>query len=273
MKSKKVGGEICLIMLKTNDYSGVETGELMIDKLISSLKDGLIVSCQAMKEEPLFGAEMMVSMALAAEEGGAVAIRANTPQDIAAIKRKCKLPVIGLYKKHYPGSDVYITPTLREVQEIVEAGADMVAIDATRMTRPDGISLKEFVHSIRRHFPKKAIVADISTFEEGVEAMDLDVEIVSTTMSGYTPYSLQQEKPDVELVSRLAALRRTPVLAEGRIWTPEQCIACLKAGAHAIVVGTAITRPQEITRRFVNAIKNHLYIKYNYGDFLHILKC
>ncbi len=226
----------------------------MRDKLISSLKNGLIVSCQALEEEPLFGAEMMVSMALAAEEGGAVAVRANTPKDIAAIKRKCALPVIGLYKKYYPGSNVYITPTLREVSEIMEAGADLVAIDATRLVRPDGILLEEFAGLIRERFPGLILVADVSTFEEGAVAMDLGLDVVSTTMSGYTPYSLQQEIPDIDLVSSLSALRKTPVLAEGRIWTPEDCIACLKAGAHAVVVGTAITRPQEIARRFVKAI-------------------
>ncbi|TJY44624.1 N-acetylmannosamine-6-phosphate 2-epimerase [Cohnella pontilimi] len=227
---------------------------MMNNTLITNLKSGLIVSCQALKEEPLFGSEHMVSMALAAEEGGAVGIRANTPNDISAIKNRSSLPVIGLYKKHYSDSDVYITPTIQEVMEVVEAGADFVAIDCTRQKRPQGISLQQFIHQIRYRFPTTAIVADISTFEEGVAAMDLGLDVISTTMSGYTPYSKQQEEPDIDLVSRLSALHRTPVLAEGRISTPEQCVACLHAGAHAVVVGTAITRPQEITRRFVNAI-------------------
>ncbi len=228
----------------------------MEGKLISNLKNGFIVSCQALEEEPLFGSELMVSMAKAAEEGGAIAIRANTPRDIAAIKRECALPVIGLYKKHYPGSDVYITPTLLEVREIMDAGADLVAIDATRLARPNGVLFEEFVGDIRDRFPAAVIVADISTFEEGITAMDLSVDLISTTMSGYTPYSLQQEEPDIDLVARLSSLRRSPVLAEGKIWTPDECIACFKAGAHAVVVGTAITRPQEITRRFVKAIRS-----------------
>jgi N-acylglucosamine-6-phosphate 2-epimerase len=241
--------------MNMNKYSALKSGEFMNDKLISSLKRGLIVSCQALEEEPLFGAEHMVSMAIAAQEGGAVAIRANTPKDIAAIKKKCSLPVIGLYKKHYPGSDVYITPTIQEVKEVLEAGADFVAIDATRQMRPKGMTLKQFVDQIRNQFPASSIVADISTYEEGAAAMDLGVEVVSTTMSGYTPYSKQQQNPDIDLVSRLSALHTTPVLAEGRIWTPEQCVSCFNAGAHAVVIGTAITRPQEITRRFVNAIQ------------------
>lgn len=244
-------------MLKMNGNSSMKKGENMMHPLISVLKHGLIVSCQALEDEPLFGSETMVLMALAAEEGGAAAIRANTPQDIRAIKNKSRLPVIGLYKKQYPDADAYITPTIREVQEIVEAGADLVAFDATRMSRPGGQTLEQLFAQIRELYPSTLLVADVSTFEEGVTAMDLGADIVSTTMSGYTPYSVQQQKPDVELVARLAALRRAPVLAEGRIWAPEQCVACLEAGAHAVVVGTAITRPQEITRRFVRAISDN----------------
>ncbi|WP_326998715.1 N-acetylmannosamine-6-phosphate 2-epimerase [Cohnella kolymensis] len=157
-------------------------------------------------------------------------------------------------RKNYPDSDVYITPTLKEVREIRDAGADLIAIDATRLTRPGGMVLSEFITAIREECPHAVLVADISTFDEGLAAMDLGVDIVSTTMSGYTSYSKQQEKPDLELVARLAALDRTPILAEGRIWTPDECVACFKAGAHAVVVGTAITRPREITRRFVEAM-------------------
>jgi|HigsolmetaGSP12D_1036236.scaffolds.fasta_scaffold00493_2 N-acylglucosamine-6-phosphate 2-epimerase len=236
-------------------------GELMNNKRISALRNGLIVSCQAMENEPLFGAELMAAMAVAAEEGGAVAIRANTPRDIARIKEACSLPVIGLYKKQYPGYDVYITPTMKEVDEIAAAGADFVAVDATGRVRPDGANLREFAQAIRSRHPGVGIVADVSTFEEGAAAMELDVDFVSTTLSGYTPYSPQQEKPDTALVARLSALKRTPVLAEGRIWTPEECVACLNAGAYAVVVGTAISRPQEITRRFVKAIQSAVDIR------------
>ncbi len=238
--------------------SNNKMGEIVEDSLVASLKGGFIVSCQALEEEPLYGAEVMAAMAAAAEEGGAVAIRANTPVDIASIKRKCKLPVIGLFKKNYPGSEVYITPTMREIREIAEAGADLLAFDATRQPRPNGETLEAFVAAIRRAYPRLRLVADVSTFEEGVAAMALGIDLVSTTLSGYTPYSPQQERPDIALVARLAELGRTPVLAEGRIWTPEECVACLRSGAHAVVVGTAITRPQEITKRFVRAIRGAL---------------
>ncbi|UVI31829.1 N-acetylmannosamine-6-phosphate 2-epimerase [Paenibacillus spongiae] len=224
--------------------------------LINRLKAGCIVSCQALKHEPLFGSDMMAAMAVAAEEGGAVAIRANTPKDIEVIKNRCSLPVIGLYKRIYDNSDIYITPTMTEVEQIVSAGADFVAVDATARTRPDGLALEEFIRSLRERFPSVAIVADVSTFEEGVRMMDLQADLVSTTLSGYTSYSLQQQEPDFELVRRLAGLKRVPVLAEGRIWTAGDCLRCFEAGAHAVVIGTAITRPQEITKRFVEAIRH-----------------
>ncbi|WP_309119573.1 N-acetylmannosamine-6-phosphate 2-epimerase [Paenibacillus sp.] len=225
----------------------------MKTEIMERLKNGCVVSCQALEDEPLFGAHHMAAMARAAEAGGAVGIRANTPVDVRAIKEACALPVIGLYKKEYPGSDVYITPTIQEVREIAAAGAEIVAIDATDRPRPDGATLAELVERIRTELPEIGILADVSTYEEGVRAMELGVEFVSSTMSGYTPYSPKLEGPDVELVARLSALKRTPVLAEGRIWTVEDCRACFRAGAFAVVIGTAITRPQEITKRFVAA--------------------
>jgi len=227
----------------------------MKKNIVHAWSNGCIVSCQALEHEPLHGSVYMAAMAVAAEAGGAVGIRANTPTDIAAIKQSCSLPVIGLYKSVYEGYDVYITPTMREVHEVIQAGADAIALDATGLSRPQGATFEQMVAEIRAQYPETLIVADISTYEEGVAAMDVGVDFVSTTMSGYTPYSTQQEAPDVELVAALAALKRTPVLAEGRIWTPEDSARCMLAGAHAVVIGTAITRPQEITRRYVKAVK------------------
>lgn len=227
----------------------------MTHPIIAALKGGLIVSCQALEHEPLFGSHIMAAMACAAEEGGARAIRANTPQDIAAIKDKCSLPVIGLYKKHYAGSPVYITPTIAEVRAIIAAGSNVVAIDCTSMKRPGDEKLSDLIAAVRQEFPAMLIMADISTFQEGVDAMELGVDIVSTTMSGYTPHSPQRPEPDVDLVRRLAALGRIPVFAEGRIWSVEDCLRCYDAGAHAVVVGTAITRPQEVVKRYVSSIR------------------
>lgn len=230
-----------------------------MNEIIARFRKKLIVSCQALEDEPLHSPHIMAAMAFAAEEGGAAGIRANSPQDIAMIKQRCSLPVIGLYKKNYSDSPVYITPTFKEAEEVIQAGAELVAIDATRMPRPGGETLEDIIRRIRALYPKALIVGDISTYEEGVHAMDLGIDLISTTLSGYTPYNKQQEEPDIELVSRLAKLGRTPVLAEGRIWTIEQCVKCYEAGAYAAVVGTAITRPREITKRYVKAIEEVSY--------------
>lgn len=219
-------------------------------------RHGLIVSCQALEHEPLFGAAHMAAMSVAAEQGGAVGIRANTPVDVAAIKRSCSLPVMGIYKKEYPDSDVFITPTFQEAAQLADAGADWIALDATRRPRPGGQALPELVRDIRRHFPHIGMMADISTFEEGVRAMELGFDLVSTTLSGYTPDSVYRSEPDFALIRRLAELKRTPVVAEGRVWTPEDCRNCLRAGAYAVVVGTAITRPREMTERFVKGMRD-----------------
>lgn len=227
-----------------------------IDQLIAGLRGGCIVSCQALAHEPLYGSAMMAAMAAASEQGGAVGIRANTPQDIQAIKERCALPVIGLFKRDYPGSEVFITPTWREAAQVIEAGADFVALDATARPRPGGVTLTALVREIRSHYPGTGIVADVSTYEEGIAAMELGADLICTTLSGYTSYSLKQEGPDIGLVARLSELGTIPVVAEGRIWTIEDSQACMRAGAHAVVIGTAITRPQEITKRYVKALNN-----------------
>jgi putative N-acetylmannosamine-6-phosphate epimerase len=218
--------------------------------LISSLKRGLIVSCQALPHEPLHGQAIMARMARAAHEGGAVGIRANGPDDVRAIREAVSLPLIGLFKDGSEG--VYITPTLAHARVIAEAGADIIALDATPRPRPNGERLEEMVEAI--HALGKLVMADISTFDEGRAAEAAGVDLLSTTLSGYTPYSPQQPGPDLELVRRLAGAAHVPVIAEGRISTPDELMAALEAGAYAVVVGGAITRPQSITRRFVDAI-------------------
>jgi N-acylglucosamine-6-phosphate 2-epimerase len=227
----------------------------MISKqdLLKQIQGKLIVSCQALKDEPLYGSDIMAKMAAAAEQGGAAAIRANSKEDIAAIKKVTQLPVIGIVKRDYAGSDVFITPTLTEVQELLEVKTDIVTLDATSRKRPGGISLEEMIQYIRTH-SKSYIMADISTYEEGVIAIELGVDFISTTLSGYTSYSPQTDEPDFELIKRLSALKRTPVIAEGRISTPEQAKKALEQGALSVVVGSAITRPQLITKRFVEEV-------------------
>jgi N-acylglucosamine-6-phosphate 2-epimerase len=219
--------------------------------LIAELHGGLIVSCQALPDEPLFGAEHMARMALAAAQGGAVAIRANGPDDIAAIKRLVALPVIGLFKDGDEG--VYITPTLDHARAVAAAGAEIVALDATARPRPKGEQLAALIAAIHDELGA-LVLADVSTVEEGVAAQSLGADLVATTLSGYTPYSPQLDGPDLALVAALAARLHVPLIAEGRIRTPADARAALDAGAFAVVVGGAITRPQWITRQFVAGI-------------------
>jgi N-acylglucosamine-6-phosphate 2-epimerase len=223
--------------------------------ILSCLRsDRLIVSCQALPHEPLFGSEIMARMALAAQEGGACAIRANTPQDIAAIYASVYLPIIGLFKVDLPGFDVYITPRVQDAIAIAESGADIIAIDATNRPRPEG-TLAEFIQAIKTA-TGLPVMADISTFDEGIAAKDAGADLVSTTMSGYTPYSPNLPGPDIELVRELYANLggKYPLIAEGRYHTPELAAQALAAGATAVVVGGAITRPQQITARFKRAL-------------------
>lgn len=144
---------------------------------------------------------------------------------------------------------------MEEVDKVIEAGADIVAIDATKSYKPGNITTEQFLKMIRGKYPTAIVMADISTYEEGIEAYEAGFDLISTTLSGYTEYSPDIEEPDYELIERLAKEVKVPLIAEGRIWTPEQALKALEKGAYAVVVGTAITRPHEITRRFVNFIK------------------
>ncbi len=219
--------------------------------VLDQIKGKLIVSCQALEHEPLHGSHIMRKMAKAAKEGGASAIRANSVSDIIEIKAETGLPVIGLIKRDYPECEVYITPTIKEIDELISSGCDIIAMDATNRCHPDSISLKEKVDRI--HQANLLAMADISTYEEAVHAQALGFDVVSTTLSGYTPYSPQQEAPDFELVGRLVKDLRIPVIAEGRIFSVEDIKAIKAHNPFAIVVGSAITRPQIITKRFVDA--------------------
>ncbi len=220
---------------------------------LQDLKGKLIVSCQAFPGDALYGSEMMSKMAIAAKDGGAAGIRANSPEDIAAIRRAVDLPIIGLWKKEYERSDVYITPTLADAQAVVEAGASIVAMDSTSRMRPGGERLEDVVRQLKSSC-SCLLMADVSTFEEGMDACRIGFDLVSTTLSGYTPYSLQSDAPDFELVEKLARSIPIPVFAEGRIQTQEEAARMLECGAYAVVIGGAITRPQMITRKFVNKI-------------------
>jgi len=216
-------------------------------------KHSLVVSCQALAHEPLHGPQHMVVMAKAALEGGGTAIRANSPEDIRAMRTELgETPIIGLWKRDHEGFDVFITPTLEDAIAVYEAGATIVAIDATSRPRPDGRSLEETIAELnRRGIP---VMADISTYEEGIEAAKFGADYVSTTLSGYTAYTKGTQLPNLELVYRLAEVLDVPTVAEGGIGTPAEMRKALDSGAHFAVVGSAITRPQLITAEFAKAL-------------------
>lgn len=217
----------------------------------------MIISCQALPGEPLYVEEksMMYLMARAAKQAGTPCIRTNSIRDVIAIKEETKLPVIGLIKQSYEGYDSYITPTMKEIDALMDAEADVIALDCTMRKRGDGTTVEEYLGQIRAKYPDAVLMADISTYEEGVQAWKCGVDLVSTTMSGYTDYSPKVDGPDYELVKRLVGAIAIPVIAEGKIHTPQQAKEMLDAGAYAIVVGGAITRPLEIATRFMNAIQ------------------
>ncbi|RKX55453.1 MAG: hypothetical protein DRP50_02680 [Thermotoga sp.] len=218
-----------------------------------SLRRGIIVSCQALKDEPLNGSRIMARMALAAKMGGAIGIRANTPEDIKAIKEVVDLPVIGIFKDKISGFETYITPTANHVAKVINARADLVAIDCTRRRHPQ--DLKEIFSYIRVHYPHTPIVADIADLEDALLISELHPNFIATTLSGYTDYSNDSPKPNIALVREIHRNLDIPIIAEGNYIYPEQAIKALVAGAFAVVVGGAITRPQETTKRFTDAIK------------------
>jgi N-acylglucosamine-6-phosphate 2-epimerase len=208
----------------------------------------IIVSCQAAASSPLHGPATMAAMACAAVAGGAAAIRANGARDIAAIRAAVDVPVLGIDKSGDPAG-VYITPDVDSAAAIVAAGAHVVALDGTLRPRPDGRAFAEHLAEIHARFGVE-VMADVDSFEAGIAARDAGADLVATTLSGYTGASVP-EGPDVELVARLSAALDCPVIAEGRYWTPTDVHAGFDAGAYAIVIGTAITNPEAITRRLV----------------------
>lgn len=221
-----------------------------------NIKGELIVSCQALPNEPLHSDFIMARMAVAAKEGGAKGIRANSVVDIKAIKEAVDLPVIGIIKRDYSDADVYITATIKEVDELMEAKPDIIALDATISSRPNGQSLDEFYNEIRSKYPHQLLMADCSTVDEMIHADELGFDFVGSTLVGYTKQSQGDkiEANDFEILRKVLSRIHHPLIAEGNIDTPEKVKRVLELGAYSVVVGSAITRPQLITKKFVNAI-------------------
>ncbi|MEY8380340.1 N-acetylmannosamine-6-phosphate 2-epimerase [Ileibacterium valens] len=229
----------------------------MNTKGIESIKDHLIVSCQALPEEPLHSSFIMGRMAKAAKEGGAAGIRANSVEDIREIQTQVDLPIIGIIKRDYPENGVRITPTIKEVDELMEVKPEIIAVDATDRIRPDGKTLDEFFAEIKEKYPEQKWMADCSTVEEALHADRLGFDFIGTTLVGYTPESEGDhiESNDFEIIRKILKDAKHPVIAEGNIDTPEKVRRVIDLGCYSVVVGSIITRPQLITKRFTDALK------------------
>lgn len=227
-------------------------------QVLKQIKNGLIVSCQALEGEPLHSSFIMGRMALAAKEGGAAGIRANSVPDIKEIKKQVDLPVIGIIKQVYKDHPVFITPTMKEIDALAETGAEIIATDATNRIRPDGRDLKSFYQDVRSKYPDILLMGDVSSVEEAIFADELGFDIVAPTLYGYTEETngLKIDDHDYTVIKQIVKeVKHAKVIAEGNVSTPDIARSVLGFHVHSVVVGGAITRPQIITKRFVDAIK------------------
>jgi len=214
----------------------------------------LIVSCQAEPGTPLAHPDSIATMACAALEGGAGGIRADGAENIAAIRCRCDTLIVGSYKIRSKATAVYVTPSLDAAMQVIDAGADIIGMEATDRPLADGSSTYETIHRIKqdRNTP---IMADVSMVAEAEKAVDAGADYVTTALAGFTDYSRRADKPDWNLLSQMVAMLDAPVVGEGRYWTNEEAARALDIGAHAVVIGTAITDPLKITRRFVKTMQ------------------
>ena len=223
-------------------------------ELLNKLKGGLIVSCQVQPDDPVYSMDFVLKMAQAAEWAGAAGIRANSPDQIKMIKEHVDLQLIGLYKIWHDDTDVFITPTLDAARQVWEAGADIIALDCTDQITHEGKPAWELLPLVQKEIPDALIFADVSTYEEAKRAVDLGADIVGPTLYGYTEATKHIEEPNLREFARMCRDfgDRVFMIMEGHIYTPEDAVKCLYLGADAVVVGSAITRPHLIAKRFVD---------------------
>lgn len=227
-----------------------------MNNVLDQIKGRLIVSCQARAGWPMYGTDIMAAFASAAQQGGAAGIRATGADNISKIKEKVDLPIIGINKQFSEEYDVYITPTYESAKEILELGIEIIAIDATPRRRPGNETVEEILARIKAEYPNTLVMGEISTFQEAVRIKDMGFDLISTTLSGYTEESQSVSSVNLELIRQIRQVTALPIIAEGRIVCEEEARDAILAGAHAVVVGTSITRPEIITERYVQALQD-----------------
>jgi len=228
--------------------------------LLDRLKGGLIVSCQTQKDEPIYTEDMVVKMAECAVWAGAVGLRLNSPEQIRQVKEVFPdMPVIGLYKVWHDDTDVFITPTMKEVDAIVEAGCDIIALDCTAQITHEGTQAWDLIKDVRKKYPDHLIFADCSNLEEAKRAADNGAEIVAPTLYGYTKETAHIEGADYRMVANMCREMegKAVVIMEGHLYTPEDAMKCIFVGCHSVVVGSAITRPHYVAKRFVDCLSGY----------------
>lgn len=227
--------------------------------LLESFQNGLIVSCQVQRDDPIYTDDMVVKMAEAAAWAGAVGLRANTPEQIRAIKAAVQLPVIGLYKIWHEDTDVFITPTLEAARAVWEAGAEIIALDCTAQRTHEGTAAWDLLPIVKKELPEAILFADVSNYEEAKRAVEAGADIVGPTLYGYTKETASIELPDLREFARMCRDFGDDayMVMEGHIYSPEDAIKCLFLGAHSVVVGSAITRPHLTAKRFTDLMSGY----------------
>ena len=238
----------------------MKTTDARKKEILEKMKGGLIVSCQVQHDDPIYTDDMVVKMAEAARWGGAVGIRTNSPEQIKAIKQAVpELSMIGLWKVWHDDTDVFITPTMKEVRAIWEAGAEIIALDCTAQTTHEGTQAWDLIKDVKKEIPEAIVFADVSNYEEAKRAIENGADIVAPTLYGYTKETAHIEGPDMRMFAKMCRDFKDDayVMMEGHIYTPEDAMKCIFLGAHSVVVGSAITRPHLTTKRFTDLLSGY----------------
>lgn len=230
-------------------------------QVIDQLKDGLIVSCQAKPDDPIYLPGIIEKMAEAAIWGGASGLRLDRPENVSAVRKQTQLPIIGLWKQYDNQSPVFITPNIEAVEAILDAGADIVAIDGTDRNNAQGEKAYRLIHEVKNRHPDVLILADIRNDHDALLALNAGADFVAPTLYRFDPNAVSTEAPDFKMLTRIvhATADKGLVFMEGKIHTPEEAMESLYLGAHAVVVGSTITRPHLTTKRFTQKLTRYAH--------------